>query len=234
MEPLPETRFALTELSRFEDEDLTEKFTEMANRVALLAPDCVGLTVSFVRDDLAFTWAATSLDIAALDGVQYVSDGPCVESVEEGSVVEFTPSSDPLDEARWLEFARAENASGVESTLSVPLMDGSSVVGGVNFYGATPTAFEGLHSELAAECGAWAAGAVTNADLSLSGVQRAKKAPQKLRDQFVVDQAIGLIMASQQLDAAAAGERLSSAAERAGVRETELARILVKSQLLAP
>jgi hypothetical protein len=233
MEPLPETRFALTEMSRFEDEDLTSQFTEMANRVAAIAPDCVGLTISFVQDDLAFTWAATGLDVAALDAVQYLSDGPCLESMDQGSIVQFT-TPDPLDETRWLEFSRAENASGVESTLSVPLMEDGVVVGGVNFYGGTRSAFDGLHSQLAAECGAWAGGAVTNADLSLSGVRRARQAPEKMRDQFVLDQAIGMIMALHRLDAGVAGQRLHDAAERAGIRETELARILVRTQLLAP
>jgi GAF domain-containing protein len=233
MEPIPETRFALTELSRFQDDDLTKQFTEMANRVAVIAPGCVGMTISFVQDDLALTWAATGLDVAALDAVQYLTDGPCLASMEVGSIVQFTPS-DPLDESSWLEFSRAENASGVESTLSVPLMDRGQVVGGANFYGGTTTTFDGLHSQLAAECGSWADAAVTNADLSLSGVRRAQRSPQKIRDQFLVDQAIGMIMASHHIDAKSAGERLGVAAARAGILDAELARILVKTQLLTP
>ena len=233
MEPIPETRFALTEMSRFEDHDMTAEFTQMANRVAVIAPDCLGMTLSFVHGDLAFTWAATGLDVAALDAVQYLTYGPCIESMTKGSVVGAT-KADPLDETRWREFSRAENAAGVESTLSVPLVDGRAVVGGVNFYGATSTAFDGLHSQLAAECGGWAAGAVTNADLSLSGIQRAKESPRKIRDQFMVDQAIGMVMALHHVDAGAATRRLQTAAERAGIEQAELARILVKTQLLSP
>jgi transcriptional regulator with GAF, ATPase, and Fis domain len=231
MEPIPETRFVLTEMSRFADEDMTAQFTEMANRVAVLAPDCVGMTLSYVQEDLAFTWAATGLDVAALDAVQYLSHGPCVEAMQEGAIVRAMPS-DPLDENRWLEFCKAENASGVESTLSVPLMEGRVVVGGVNFYGGTTTAFDGLHSELAAECGAWAGGAVTNADLSLSGVHRAKAAPGQMRDRFVEDQALGMIMAARRVDAEVAGQTLHDAAARAGIDQTELARIIVDSRLL--
>lgn len=64
MKPIPETRFVLTGMSRFRDEDMTDRFTAMANVVAGLAPECVGMNLSFLQEDLAFTWAATSLDVA--------------------------------------------------------------------------------------------------------------------------------------------------------------------------
>ena len=231
MEEIPETRLALAELSRFEDEDLTARFGVMANRVGALAPDCLGLTLSFMREGLAFTWVATGLDVASLDAVQYLGNGPCVESMQQGAVV-ATTGSDPLDEGNWLLFARAENSAGVESTLSIPLLEDHVVVGGVNLYGSTPTAFDGLHSELAAECGGWPAGAVTNADLSLSGVRRAQQTPETMRDQFVTDQAVGMIMAAHRVGDQAASQRLHEAAQRAGIQDAELARILVKTRLL--
>ncbi|WP_206665909.1 ANTAR domain-containing protein [Pedococcus bigeumensis] len=231
MEEIPETRLALAEMSRFQDEDLTARFGAMANRVGTLAPDCLGLTLSFMREGLACTWIATGLDVASLDAVQYLSNGPCIESMGKGAIV-ATPGSDPLDEDNWLLFSRAENAAGVESTLSVPLMEDHVVVGGVNFYGSTPTAFDGLHSELAAEWGGWSAGAVTNADLSLSGVRRAQQTPQTMRDQFVTDQAVGMIMAAHRVADDTAGQRLHEAAQRAGIHDAELARILVKTRLL--
>lgn len=230
MEGIPETRLALAEMSRFQDEDLTARFGAMANRVGALAPDCVGLTLSFLQQGLAFTWAATGLDVACLDAVQYVSNGPCVVSMDRGAVV-ATGGSDPLDEGNWLLFSRAENTAGVESTLSIPLLEDHVVVGGVNFYGRTATAFDGLHSELAAACGGWSAGAVTNADLSLSGVRRAQQTPQTMRDQFVTDQAVGMIMAAHRIGDETATQRLHEAAQRAGIHDAELARILVKTRL---
>lgn len=231
MEPIRETRFALTEMSRFQDEDMTAQFNAMASRVATIAPDCLGLTLSYLRDGLSFTWAASSLDVAALDAVQYVDDGPCVRAMEQASTI-AAGVSDPLDEDSWLLFARAENTVGVESSLSIPLMGEGTVVGGVNFYGSTPTAFEGLHDQLAAQCGGWADGAVTNAELSLSAVRRAKQAPQRLMDQYVTDQAIGMLMAAHRISAEVAARRLHEGAERAGIHDAELARILVKSRVL--
>lgn len=231
MEEIPETRLALAELSRFHDEDLSARFGAMADRVGSVAPDCLGLTLSFLQQGLAFTWAATRVDLASLDAVQYLTNGPCVEAMEQGAIVS-TSGSDPLDEDNWRLFTRAENTVGVESTLSIPLLEDRVVVGGVNLYGSTPTAFDGLHSALAAACGGWPAGAVTNADLSLSGVRQAQQTPQTIEDQIVTDQALGMIMAAHRVGDDDASHRLSEAAQRAGVHAAELARILVRTRLL--
>ncbi len=231
MDPIRETRFALTEMSRLQDEDLNARFDAMADRVSEIAPDCLGLTLSYLHDGLAFTWAASSLDVAALDAVQYADFGPCVEAMNRGDIV-GADRSDPLDEDTWRLFSQAENSAGVESTLSIPLFEAGTVVGGVNFYGGTASTFDGLHEQLAQECGGWSGGAVTNADLSLSGVRRAKQTPQRLLDQYVIDQAVGMLMAVHRVDGRAAAERLQSAAHRAGVHEIELARLLVKSRVI--
>jgi hypothetical protein len=239
LEPLPQTRFALAELSRYEEDEYRDLFGKVVTNVGIVAPDCVGLTVSFVRDGLAFTWLASSVDVAALDAVQYLASGPCLEAMEHARVVATTPSDDPLDERRWALFSQSENRVGVRSTLSIPLvtagagsMETAKVYGGVNLYGGAVTAFEGLHETLAAICGGWAQGAVTNSDLSLSGVRRAKHAPQMMLDQFAVDQAVGMIMAAQHLNSDAAGRKLREASDRAGIHEAELARLVVKTRLL--
>jgi hypothetical protein len=113
----------------------------MANRVGALAPACLGLTLSFMREGLAFTWVATSVDVASLDAVQYLSNGPCVESMGQGAIV-------------------------------------------------------------------------------------------AMRDQFVTDQAVGMIMAAHRVGDDTASQRLHEAAQRAGIHDAELARILVKTRLL--
>lgn len=231
MEPIRETRFALTEMSQLQDEDLTIRFNAMAERVAAIAPACLGMTLSYVLEGHAFTWAASSLDVAALDAVQYLDNGPCVQAMDQGSIV-VAGRADPLDEDNWRLFSRAENSVGVESTLSVPLFEAGAVVGGVNFYGSTATTFDGLHEQLAKACGGWAGGAVTNTDLSLSGIRRAKQTPQRLLDGYVTDQAIGMLMAVHRVGADTAHQRLREAAHRAGIHVVELARLLVKSRVI--
>jgi len=76
-----------------------------------------------------------------------------------------------------IDVARAEALAGISSTLSLPILGDGHVVGGVNLYGATSDAFDGHHEDLADACGAWAAGAVTNADLRFNSRVRAAATP---------------------------------------------------------
>ena len=89
-------------------------------------------------------------------------------------------------------------------------MTGGRVVGGVNLYASTPDAFDGHHDEVAEACGAWAEGAVTNADLSFSSRIRASAAPERLRDRGVVDVATGFVAEHQDIDTDVSGGRGSA------------------------
>jgi GAF domain-containing protein len=229
---LPETRAALSELSKYEDEDLNDSFDRLASEVQQLAPDCAGLTISYLREGLAFTWLSTAVELSALDGVQYLDGGPCLAALEDKDRVASEPA-DPLNEERWAVFAKVAAAGGIRSTLSFPLMQGEEVVGGVNLYGATDDAFDGRHDELGQALGAWPSGAVTNADLGLAGVQRSRDTPKALEDRVVVDQAVGMVMAAQHIDDETARRRLADAAQRAGIETALLAHVVVKGRLLS-
>lgn len=231
LHPLPETTRALTALSRYADEDLNERLGRLVQDVSAVAPGCGGLTISYLREGVAFTWLSSGVEVALLDGVQYLDGGPCVDSHHSGTPVE-TDADDPLSEQRWALFARIAAAGGVQSTLSLPFVRDGHVVGGVNFYGTTEDAFEGRHEVLADLVGAWPAGAVTNADLSLSGVEQARHAPQTIEANAVIDQAVGMLMAAQHVDSETAKQRLAGAAERAGIDTSLLAQVVVKGRLL--
>ncbi len=216
MEPIPETTEAVDELDAFvADDDLLEQLGAVATRVRVLVPDCVGMSVAMINHGITLTLVATVAEIAALDAVQYLAGGPCVTAAERGEVLATT--SDSLDERGWHLFAGATAAHGVVSTLSLPLMEDGEVVGGVNLYGGTRDAFDGHHDELATILGAWAGGAVANADLSFDSRLEAQRAPQVLRDAAQVDLAVGMLAATLDVDVTGAGDRLAEAAARAGV-----------------
>ena len=234
MQPLPETTTALAALARVSNPDgaaLVETFNRVAADTTVIAPQCVGLTLSLLREGVSFTWVASDLGAAALDAIQYLDGGPCVHAVEEGSVVADSDRG-PLDERRWRTFAAASARVGVSSSLSIPLMSGEEAFGGVNLYGATPDAFEGVHEQLAAHYGGWAPGAVTNADLSFSTMARSRSAPQLIEDDALSNLAVGMIMAAHGVDEPTARRRLSEAATRAGVTEAEVADILSTTRIL--
>ena len=234
MQPLPETSAALVALARGSGAGavaLVERFTEAAARTRSIAPDCVGLTLTFLMDGASFTWVATGVDEATLDAVQYLDGGPCVSAADEGVVV-VDSDEGPLDERQWQTFAAASARAGVSSTLSIPLAgrDGA-VYGGLNLYGRTPHAFDGIHDELAAQYGGWAGGAVTNADLSFTTMARSMATPRALEDAAVANNAVGMIMAAHGVDEPTARRTLGDAAGRAGVSETDVARVLLSTHL---
>ena len=231
LKALPETRQALSELSKYEDQDLNEEFDRLVHSVQRLVPACAGLTISYLREGIAFTWLATGVEMASLDGVQYLDGGPCIDAIQDGGRV-ATDTGDLLSEERWAIFARVAATGGIRSTLSLPQLQEGKVVGGVNLYGTTDDAFDGRHEAIADLLGAWPGGAVTNADLTLASVHRSREAPQVIADQAIVDQAVGMLMAARGVDNKTALRRLDAAAQRAGIETSLLAHVVVKGRLL--
>jgi GAF domain-containing protein len=226
VEPIPETVEAIQELSKYGDTEVAADLLKMGQQVREVVPQTVGLSLGVIEDGLTFTLVSSDETVAALDAAQYLDGGPCVAAAHEQEAVAWT-SEDPLDESHWHLFAGASAAAGVGSTLSLPIMRNDRVVGGVNIYASTPDAFADRLEDLAEVCGAWAPGAVSNADLSFSTRLAAMQAPERLRGQDSVDQALGIISTAQRIDIPAAAERLREAAARAGISETQAARAII-------
>ena len=227
MEPLPETSQALAALGRYGDDRLSVELANTAERVRKLAPDVVGFSVALVTQGVTLTYAATDEELAVLDGMQYLDGGPCVEAAATSRAVE-ADHAHLLDEERWHLFAQASAARGILSTLSIPITDGDTVIGGVNLYGSRVSTFQGRTQELADLFGAWAPGAITNADLTFSTRLEAVKAPAQLREMHTVDLAVGLLMAARAVTAEQAQADLEQAAAQAGITLPSLARAVIR------
>lgn len=224
MEPIPETVEAITELDAYVDNGglmlALEQAAVMAQRIA---PDLAGISVaSKATHGLTFTLMATDEEIAALDGVQYLTDGPCVDAAEDGQSL-GTILDDLLSERRWRALGLASAAAGVRSTLTLPIINRGMVSGTVNLYGLSDDTFDGKHQALADVFNAWAPGAVTNADMSFSTRQVAEHAPEQLRQDAHLDAAVGILSAMYDLTLEAAREQLLQAAQRAGIPPAKLA-----------
>lgn len=221
MKPLPETREVLEQLAG-QGGELAATLTLMGEVTQEVVPECVGLSLAMIEDGLTFTLVATNDELAVLDAIQYLDGGPCVEAVDRGERI-GVEQSDLFNEDRWLMYAQASSCAGVASSLSLPILSGERVVGGVNLYGATADAFRGRHEELAKALDASAEGAVTNADLEFSTRLEAAQAPSRLQDLRVAEDALGIIAANQDIDRDTASELLKQAAARAGITEIQAA-----------
>ena len=231
MEPMPETRETLRRLSLDTDVDLEATLAYQADRVLEIVPDCIGISITYLQEGLTFTLVAEPEEIAVLDAIQYLHGGPCVEAATSGKRLDV-PDVDPLDEGAWQRYARAVAAHGVASTLSLPIRedgDEGHVVGSVNLYGASGNAFTGHHDQLAALFGAWAPGAVSNADLSFSTRLAAAASPARARERSLLDEAVGVLAESEHVDVGSAERRLREAAARAGLTEVQIAQAVLEA-----
>lgn len=227
MKPIPETLEALAELDAYlDDGTLLDGLRSQAELARRVAPELVGVSVASREDGLTFTLVATDEQTAALDGVQYLTSGPCVEALVDGQGI-ATTADDLFSEPRWQALARASAAAGVGSTLTFPIVVAGEVTGTVNLYGRTEDAFEGRHALLAAVFEAWAPGAVTNADLSFSTRRAAEQAPARLREDAIIDAATGIVAAWREITVDEAREPLEDAAARAGLPLVALARMVL-------
>jgi GAF domain-containing protein len=228
VDPIPETLEAFDELDPYiDDGSLQEQLTRQAALARTIAPDLVGVSLASRVHEVTFTLVATDDAAATLDAVQYLTSGPCVEALDDAQGV-MTDSDDLFAEDRWHALGKASAAAGVCSTLTFPILQGGRVVGTVNLYGRTNDAFSDKHEPLAAVFDAWAPAAVTNADLSFSTRKLAQDAPNRLRDEAVIDTATGIIAALREIDVDSARTRLEDAARRAGVHVSRLARAIVR------
>jgi GAF domain-containing protein len=230
MEPIPETLDAIAELDAYlGDGTLFDELKRQAALAQRIAPDLAGISVASLEHGITFTMVATDDEIAALDGVQYATSGPCVEVVDEGRGM-VTRSEDLFSEPRWRALAQASAAAGVRSTLTFPVMDGDEASGTVNLYGRSDDTFDGKRELLAGVFRAWAPGAVTNADLSFSTRLFAEQAPAKLRNDALIDEATGILAAFHEISVERARERLEHSAARANLPLSTLAQLIVRMQ----
>ncbi len=227
MDPIAETREALEEFQHHsEDADLVADLQRSAELVRAIVPSCTGVSLALMAHGVTFTLAATSTQVAALDGMQYVDGGPCDDGAHEGRALEYNVG-DPVDEARWAIFARSTAAENLASTLTLPIRDGERVVGSVNLYASDPHAFDDRHELVAAVFGAWAPGAVTNADLGFETRRAAQEAPSVVRSHASFHQAIGILASARGLSPESSRELIEQAALRAGVHLSEIARRII-------
>lgn len=226
MEFIPETLQALGDLDALVEDDLVDQLAVAAQRAEAIVPDLAGMSLALRAHDVTFTLVASTDEIATLDAVQYLSSGPCVEALEDGQGLATTEGG-LFSEERWHALASAGAAFGIRSTVTFPITHLGDVVGTLNLYGRSDESFFGKHEQLADALSAWAPGAVTNADLAFTTLQAARRAPEQLRQEALVDTATGVLAGQLGIDVDQARDRLDDAAVRAGIPVSDLAQAVI-------
>ena len=213
------------------DEQLEDWLLTRAHQVASVTPGCVGVTIALWGPHVGegtFTFVATDDQLRVVDAAQYLSGGPCEQATDDQDILE---AADLFSEPRWQLAALAGAANGVRSSLSFPIRSASSaIIGSVNVYGSQTDTFAGPAGDLPKLFGAAVGDAVSNADLSMSGIDRARQSTRSVKVQALVDIATGLLAEREHLDLTQARQRITDAAERAGVPIRALAELILKHQ----
>ena len=219
MELLPESREALDEYVTPTVDDVEGLLRVIEGWAVRAVPECVALSVTILDEDLTFT---------LVDDMSTVGDrepSPTPDAGPDQAWVPVVEDDGSLDEGGWADMARERAFDGIACTVCLPVVEHGRAVLNIDLYASTAHAFRGRIDGLVEALGAWQAGAVTNADLGFESLKRAEAAPERLREQRVVDVAVGLVAARVGITTDDALVLLRVAADRAGTSETQAATI---------
>jgi GAF domain-containing protein len=204
----------LRELSRLVLRDETVETT--LDRIVQVAghaiPGTVGVTITLRKGKQPYTAAATSPQVKAIDEQEYAVDqGPCVDAMDTGEV-RLLP--DVATETRWPAFTAICRSAGIGSTFGVPLKVGEDTYGAMNLYFARSHAYADDHVEAAELLAAQAGVALANTRTYSECSDRIRQLQEALDTRVIIEQAKGVLMATQRIDDQAAFELLRDRSQR--------------------
>ena len=169
----------------------------------------------------------TDKESPEIDAAQYASgSGPCLDSWRETRVIRLDDMDIAAEE--YPEFAKAAQAHGIQSTLSLPLVAGDKGVGALNLYSRTKGGFTSDDETLGSELTAAAAIVLANSSAYLEAAQLSEQLGQAMKSRAVIEQAKGILMArSPEMSADAAFDLLRKASQRENVKLRDIAQRIV-------
>ena len=216
MELLPQSREALDEYVTPSVDDVEGLLRVIEGWAVRAVPECVALSVTLLDDDLTFTL------VDAATTARHAAAGDDGRGARPDAADDDAPA---LDEHGWAEMARERAFDGIASTVCLPVVEHGRAVLNIDLYASTAHAFTNRIDSLVEALGAWQAGAVTNADLGFETLRQAEAAPARLREQRLVDVAVGVLAATVGVTTDQALALIRSAATAAGVEESQAATV---------
>ncbi|MYU25152.1 GAF and ANTAR domain-containing protein [Streptomyces sp. SID8352] len=197
---------------------------DLTDRAVREVPGAAACSVTVRRADRLLTLAGSSGLPAGLDLRQYENgSGPCVDAALTGHA-QYAP--DLRTETRWPDYTRYALGTGVRCVLALPLPVEGGAGAALNFYGTAPGSLGG--GQEAARVFASRAAHAVNETLRIEGCRSsAADARTALLSRSVIDQAVGIVMARERVDADRAMERLRRASQHSNTKLRDLCGELV-------
>ncbi|MDH6629767.1 hypothetical protein M2271_007606 [Streptomyces sp. LBL] len=197
---------------------------DLTDRAVQAVPGAAACSITVRRGDRLLTLAGSHGLPSGLDQRQYENgSGPCVEAAET-SVEQYAP--DLQAEARWPTYTEYALSVGVRCVLAIPIAVEGERGTALNLYGVEPGSL-GPGRDAAR---AFAARVGDTVDVAL-GIERRRESVTDVRtallSRSVIDQAIGILMAQERIDARIALERLRRVSQNHNVKLRDLCTDLV-------
>ena len=221
-------------LQRGDGPDAAEvRLNRLLNVILEAAVEALGFdaaTVSARHGGDVATIVATDQRMIALDDAQYESgEGPCLTVLEPGDPISVDDASKSGD--RWEHFARTAEHLGVHSTLSMHLpVDSEGIAASLNLYSRRHMAFSEEQVRRAVPFAEQLASAILSVDAYRATAQLARDMAEAMRTRAVIEQAKGMIMADQRIDADAAFEQLVQRSQHSNIKLRDVAQALVEER----
>lgn len=187
---------------------------------------CCGMTLRH-RGRAPASAACTDPLAARADDIQYqLGDGPCLHAMQHARVVRVDDFS---THDRWSRFCRQAAALGIRSCLAVPLITDDESAGAVTLYARRPYAFGPAETARAQQFAGHASGALTLALRMASCNDLTDQLRSSMVSRAVIDQALGVIMATERCPHDKAFAVLKSVSQNTNVKIRDLAASIVTS-----
>jgi GAF domain-containing protein len=173
-------------------EELMQRIADLSARTVVGASTC-GITLA--QDGHVVTVASADPLARLLDEQQYELDqGPCLEALATAAVVS---APDLSRETCWNGYPVRALAHGVRAVYSSPLLVHDQPIGALNLYATTTDPSDDAAQETMAQIAALAAATITAAMRHYDEATLTDHLRSALSSRSVIDQAMGIVMATQ-------------------------------------
>jgi hypothetical protein len=219
---LPELTSLLIASGSFEE--MVQSVCELAARLVPMAATCA---ITLVQDGHAiFTGSADAL-AGQLDEQEHeLHQGPCLQALATGAIIS---APDLSREDRWNGFPTRAIAHGISSIYFSPLRVSDQVIGVLNMYGAAVDAFDEEARALIALLVTLTSVTISTAMGHFEETQLSGHLRRALSNRSVIDQAIGIIIASQNCGPNEAFDVLRTASQDRNIRVRDVASQVVQT-----
>ena len=171
--------------------------------------------------------ACTDPLVAQADDIQYrMGDGPCLHAMRHGRPVRI---DDFAVHDRWPHVSRQAAALGLRACLAVPLLADGEPAGVLTLYARRPRAFGPAETARAEQFAGHASGALTLALRMASCNDTNDQLRSSMISRAVIDQALGVIMATERCPQDRAFAVLKTVSQNTNVKIRDLAATIVTS-----